>query len=146
MLRVLGRGGCFDNQYDGTGISEKAMRVFFHEFCEFFSNNFYDVFVTVPSTPEELAKVTGIYRRLGFPGAVGSIDCVHVRWDKCPFALRSSCKGKEGYPSLAYEAVVDHHRRILSVTKSHYGARNDKTIIKFDKHAMVQVVIHNICH
>ena len=138
---MLGRGGCFDNQYDGSGISEETLRVFFHDFNEFFASNFYDAFVFPPTTPEDVAKVTTIYRRLGFPGAVGSIDCVHVRWDKCPFSLRSSCKGKEGYPSLAYEAVVDHHRRILSVTKSHYGARNDKTIIKFDMHAMITQLI-----
>lgn len=140
VLRILGRGGCFDNQYDGTGISEEALRVFFHDFCKFFSEQYFHVFVAPPQTAQEIRNVTGVYKRLGFPGAIGSVDCVHVRWDKCPFSLRSSCKGKEGYPSLAYEAVVDHHRRIHSVTKSHYGARNDKCIVKFDLHVMVRVL------
>lgn len=133
---MLGRGGCFDNQYDGSGIDEETLRVFFHKFCEFFANRFFDVFVQPPSTPEEIDRVTSIYRRLGFPGAIGSVGCVHVKWDKCPFSLRASCTGKEGYPTLAYEAVVDH-RRIHSVTKSHYGARNDMTIVKYDKHVQV---------
>ena len=134
---MLGRGGCFDNQYDGSGIDEETLRTFFHNFCEFFASRYYDIFIHPPTTPDEIDGVTSIYRRLGFPGAIGSVDCVHVRWDKCPFSLRSTCTGKEGYPTLAYEAVVDHHKRIRSVTKSHYGSRNDKTIVKYDEYVQV---------
>jgi hypothetical protein len=136
VLRRLGRGGPFDDCWDGSGMDGETARVFFHDFCAKFSSTLYHVYVQPPTTSEDIKNVTTIYKLLGFPGAVGSIDCVHVRWDKCPFSLRSSCSGKEGYPTLAYEACVDHSKKILSVTQSHYGARNDKTIVRYDEHVM----------
>jgi len=140
VLRRLGRGGCFDDAWDGSGIDQETNRIFFHKFCKLFSEEFFSMYVKPPTTPEEIERVTRIYKLLGFPGAVGSVDCVHIKWDKCPFGLRSSCKGKEGFPTLSYEVSVDHTKRILSATRSHYGARNDKTIVKYDEHIMN---IHN---
>lgn len=135
-LRKLGRGGCFDNLYDSCGIDEETLRVFYHKFCRHFSEALYTTYVHPPTTQEEISKVTEVYKRLGFPGAIGSVDCTHIRWDKCPAHLRATCKGKEGFPSLAYELTVDHFRRIHAVTEGHYGTRNDKTIVKYDAHVM----------
>lgn len=53
---------------------------------------------------------------------------------KCHWNLRSSCKGKEGYTSLAYEATVDHNKRVHHLAGHHYGAKNDKTIVMTDSH------------
>ena len=136
VLRRLGRGGSFDDCWDGSGMGEETVRLFFHDFCDKFAQALYHVYVKPPDSAEDLNKVTTIYKLLGFPGACGSIDCVHIQWDKCPFHLRSVCTGKEGFPTLAYEACVDHTKKILSVTKSHYGSRNDKTIVKYDDHVM----------
>jgi hypothetical protein len=51
----------------------------------------------------------------------------------CPAGYSNACTGKEGYPTLAWEATVDHHMRFMAVTKSFHGSLNDKTIVKFDK-------------
>jgi hypothetical protein len=40
--------------------------------------------------------------------------------------------GKEHFPTIAYEATVDHSGRVLGVTKGFPGAKNDKTIVRFD--------------
>jgi Plant transposon protein len=55
-----------------------------------------------------------------------------LKWDRCPLSPRNLCKGKEGYPTLSYSCTVDHHRKILGVTRSNWGTRNDKTIIRVD--------------
>lgn len=72
------------------------------------------------------------YDELGFTGAMGSTDVTHVHWAAAPHSLRFSYKGKEGYPTLAYECTVDHSGRCLGATKGYPGAHNDKTIVKFD--------------
>jgi hypothetical protein len=54
------------------------------------------------------------------------------RNERCPAAVRSAHKGKEGYPTLSYEVTVTHSKRIIAATHGHPGARNDKTIVKFD--------------
>lgn len=40
--------------------------------------------------------------------------------------------GKEKIATIAYEVVCTHHKRIISCTWGHPGARNDKTIVKYD--------------
>lgn len=50
----------------------------------------------------------------------------------CPSKSRNLYKGKSPYPTIAYEVVCDHSRRVLSVTAGHYGSCNDKTIVKYD--------------
>jgi hypothetical protein len=37
VLRVLGRGVCFDELYDGSGLSESVTSTFFHQFVAMFS-------------------------------------------------------------------------------------------------------------
>ena len=41
-------------------------------------------------------------------------------------------KGKEGYPTVAYNVTVDHSRRVMAVHGAFLGARNDKTIARTD--------------
>jgi len=88
--------------------------------------------IHLPLTEAEITHVEGLYGRLGLPGCIGSVDCVHIPWEKCPAGLLSSCKGKEGYPTLVFEVVVSHTRKILSVSSVFFGADNDKTIARFD--------------
>lgn len=72
------------------------------------------------------------YDLLGFTGAIGSTDVTHIRWACCPYSWARQYTGKEGFPSIAYQAIVDHTGRVLAVTKGFAGAMNDKTIIRYD--------------
>jgi Plant transposon protein len=131
FLRVLGRGYCFEGIAELTNISNEVHRVFFHNMSEKLASLF-DRFCGYPTTEDDIQHVLNQYSAIGLPGCIGSADCVHIGWDRCPAGLRSIGCGKEGYPTLAYEVVVDHHRRIISVTKSFFGSFNDKTIVQFD--------------
>lgn len=75
------------------------------------------------------------YDEVGMTGAMGSMDATHIEWTICPYSERASCTGKEGYPTIAYNVVVDHNLRVLSCTRGFPGAHNDKTIVRFDKFA-----------
>lgn len=132
VLRVLGRGYCFDGVEELCFISAEVLRVFFHKFCDLFSKKYFPIYCCPPSTEVEIADTTAIYSRMGLPGCIGSTDCVHIRWERCPAGERSSHKGKEGYPTLSYEVTVDHRKKIIAATQGHPGARNDKIIVKFD--------------
>ena len=101
-------------------MKQREMDRFFHNFCETFVRHFWGKYVKSPED-RELEEVMSIYSKLGLPGCIGSIDCVHLKWDKCPESLRNDCKGKEGYPSLVYEVSVDHMRRIRSCTNEFWG-------------------------
>lgn len=131
VLRIIGRNWCLDDVCEASLISERTMSRFFHEFCQVFVRHFWNRYVKTPNG-DDLDEMLSVYAKLGLPGCVGSIDCVHLKWDKCPVWLSNECKGKEGYPSLVFEVCVDHMRRVRASTNSFYGSLNDKTIIKYD--------------
>lgn len=116
VLRILGRGYCFDGISELSFISEETMRVFFHEFCELFAQEIYPQYVRPPETETEIRDTESVYARLGLPEAIGSTDCVHILWDKCPASETSLHKGKEGFCTLSYEVTVDHTKKILAAT------------------------------
>jgi hypothetical protein len=37
-----------------------------------------------------------------------------------------------GYPTIAYEVIADHRKWIYYCSDGHNGARNDKTIVKYN--------------
>ena len=72
------------------------------------------------------------YKEVGLPGTIGSIDVVHVRWRSCPAGDFNRSKGKEGFPSLAFECITDYDRCINGVFGPQFGMQNDKHIVKMD--------------
>ena len=135
VLRMLGRAWICDDVAEATGMGESTVRLAFRTFTDNLIAAFYDVYIYRP-TGEKLARMMNVYSRMGLSGCIGSTDCVHLKWDRCPVSLTNLCKGKEGYPTVVYSCVVDHNRRILSVSASNYGTRNDKTLVRLDDYIM----------
>ncbi len=50
------------------------------------------------------------YEEMGLPGAMGSVDVVHVKWSNCPSGDYNRAKGMESYPSLGFECISDFDR------------------------------------
>ena len=132
-LRILGRDACSDDvtEVTQTFIAESTMNYVFKKFVNGMVNKIYPIFVKTP-TGDYLKDVLKTYASAGLPGCVGSMDCTHVKWSMCPKKRRFHAKGKEGFPSLAFQVVVDHHRRVTSVSQSFFGALPDKTIAQND--------------
>ena len=77
--------------------------------------------------------MSSLYAASGFPGCIGSTDCVHIRWEQCPSVWASAYRnGKNSYASIAYEMTVSHSKKFQATTTGHYGTTSDKTIVKFD--------------
>ena len=131
VLRVLGRGTCFDGIEELTNGSAEAHRVFFHKFCKTFCNRYFNEYVYPPRNEEEKRRWASDYSRMGLPGAIGSTDCVHVKWERCPASRSNLYTGKEGYRTISYQATVNHKMRFISVTRGFHGSANDKTICKY---------------
>ncbi len=68
------------------------------------------------------------------PGCVGSMDVVHVKWSSCPMGDHNRVKGKEGYPTLAFQCITDLNRYVQLVYGPQFGTCNDKDIVKRDIH------------
>ena len=106
-LKVLAGGNSFQDVATFSGMSVTTAETSFHLFCKKFAAALWDTWVKLP-VGDELKKVEEVFRRSGYPGAMGSTDCTHFKWAGGPFSEARLNTGKEGYPSVAVEATCDH--------------------------------------
>jgi hypothetical protein len=135
-LRMSAKGCSFDAIAELSGMSISTMHTFYHAFWERFVANFRDIWIFYPTDKITAADNLAVYARLGFPGAIGSVDCTHVYWGRCPAYFQNAYCGKEKKATVAYEVTVNHSGRCLYISTGHPGSRNDKTIVKTDKLVM----------
>ena len=131
-LNVLGHNNPFRVISSNTEMSFTVHLHFFHHFLD----KMYSVraeFIHLPRTRAELDEIMQRYAEKYIPGAGGSIDVVHMKWSACPAGDSNRAKGKEGYPTVAFEVISDFDRRILAISSIQFGTRNDKHIVKIDK-------------
>lgn len=130
-LRILGRDNDNDTISELSGISESWCRTIFKKFINAMKDTFFQEYVYFPEGAE-LHEIMEVYRKLGLPGACGSMDGTHIHWNRCPKNMSNRCRGKEHSTTLAFLAVVDHNRRILHCSRAYCGAANDKAMFNND--------------
>jgi hypothetical protein len=130
-LHVLGTSASQIVVQTNTNIDQEVHRQFFLLWLRHM-HAIKNEFIFMPRNAEELEIVSSDYHSLGLPGCCGSADGVHIGWDRCPAQLLHLYKGKESYPSIAYNVVVTNRRFIQSVSQGHPGARNDKHMSRLD--------------
>ena len=134
-LFVLGSGCTQFIVSTQTNMSKEVHRVFFLAWVSKMSS-IQTEFIYMPSDEVTFQKVVGEYTSRGLPGCVGSVDVVHIAWDRCPTQYMNMFKGKEGFPSIAYEIICTSRKFVQSVSCGHPGARNDKHIVRTDESVM----------
>ena len=131
-LRFVATGCTYDALDELTCVAGETHRVFIRDIFTGWGRHAAKEHIKLPDTDEEIRHVMGMYERSGCPGCIGSVDCVHIVWDKCNAGMRSLCCGKEKVPTLVFEVVCSHTKRILHVSKWFGGTVSDKTIAKID--------------
>ncbi|KAK2638320.1 hypothetical protein Ddye_026115 [Dipteronia dyeriana] len=56
----------------------------------------------------DVARLLRIGKDRGFPGMLGSLDCMHWKWKNCPTAWAGQYAGRSGSPTIILEAVADY--------------------------------------
>ena len=130
VLRFLALGCPWDVIEELSHVSETVLKGFYNKFVEWYATFKYKDVVCAGDWRKE---VEPIFNKVGFPGCVGSMDAVHLAWEKCPYSLVGLFTGKEGYPTVAFNVIANHTGRIMHSTQFHPGARNDKTIVRYDE-------------
>ena len=97
-------------------MSIGTMQAFYHLFWRRFVDEMKPEWIKYPKTAAEAVASLDVYRRLGFPGAFGSIDCTHVHWLRCPAGLQSGYTGKEKIPTISFEVTTNHQKEIMFLT------------------------------
>ena len=82
-IRQLAYGGGADTVDEYVRLGETTARKCLHHFTVGIIHLFGDEYLRCP-TPEDLECLLHIGQQRGFPGMVGSIDCMHWGWKNCP--------------------------------------------------------------
>jgi hypothetical protein len=92
-LRILVYGTAADAVDESVRISESSaldsLRRFFQAVCDAFGKEYGR-----QPTENDLRRILSINEMRGFPGCLGSIDCQHWQWERCPVAFAGQFAGK----------------------------------------------------
>jgi Plant transposon protein len=65
----------------------------------------------------------------GFPGYIGSIDCMHWEWKNRPSGWKGMFQGKSRTPTVVLEAIADHSTRFWHFNFGCPGSLNDINVL-----------------
>ena len=130
---VLTTGCSFQHASAVCCLSEPVVRRFFHKLNAYLVKHEYSKHVQPPEGPAEVAACGHKFAKMGFPGAITTIDATHVQWLNCPSMDGWRNTGKDGFPTRSFNCAVGPCLEFHHVHKSHPGAHNDKTISRCDQ-------------
>jgi hypothetical protein len=55
---------------------------------------------------EDIVRLLHVAEQRGFPGMLGSIDCMHWEWERCPTTLHGQYRGHLKKPMITLEFVA----------------------------------------
>ena len=83
-FRIVASGCPFDIAEDQSHVGQETIQnLFWRHFCMCGLRKSKTV-IRMPSIEEDFRSVIRLYKRIGYPGCPGSIDCMHVVWDCYP--------------------------------------------------------------
>ena len=118
---------CFRDYFQMSKTLAKDCCNNFHETI----NKLYtDEYLRAP-TAADLKAITRLHKAVhGLPGMLGSLDCMHVYWDKCPVAWQGAFKnGAKKKASIVLEGMSDFHLFLWHEMFGFAGTLNDLNIL-----------------
>ncbi|KAG2307901.1 hypothetical protein Bca52824_027649 [Brassica carinata] len=104
-MLAYGQSGDTYDEYLRLGESTALLRL--ENFTEGIIQLFGDEYLRRP-TPEDLQRLLDVGELRGFPGMIGSIDCMHWEWKNCPTAWRGQYTRGSAKPTIVLEIVASH--------------------------------------
>ena len=78
---------------------------------------------------EDLKRLLRKADKRGFPGMIGSLDCMHWEWKNCPTSWAGQFKGRHNKPTIVLEAVASYDTWIWHAFFGAPGSNNDINVL-----------------
>ncbi|XP_020873755.1 putative nuclease HARBI1 [Arabidopsis lyrata subsp. lyrata] len=138
-IRLLAYGCSADSIDEYVRLGETTARECLLHFVVGIVDLFGTEYLRRP-TLEDLQRLLFIGEHRGFPGMVGSIDCMHWRWKNCPTALKGMYSRGTGKPTIVLEAVASQDLWIWHAFFGAPGTCNDLNVL--DQSPVFNDIIH----
>ena len=128
-LRMLTYGSPADSTDEYIKIGESTTLECLKRFCRAIVEVFGGHYLRAPNA-NDVARLLHINERRGFPGMLGSLDCMHWKWKNCPTAWGGQYAGRSGSPTIILEAVADYDLWIWHAYFGLPGSNNDINVLE----------------
>jgi len=127
-LRILAYGLSLDAVDEYVRIGESTARQALHHFCRAVIDVFGEYYLQAPKA-DDVARLLQEGESRGFPGMLGSIDCMHWEWKNCPTSWKGQFTGRGKHPTMILEAVALHDLWIWHAYFGMPGSNNDINVL-----------------
>jgi hypothetical protein len=104
-LRMLAYGVSGDFMDEYLRIAENTATQCLQYFVKSVISIYYDKYLRSPNS-NDISRLLEVNARRGFPGMLGSIDCMHWKWKNCPKAWACMFSGHIHEPTIILEAMA----------------------------------------
>ncbi|XP_047965230.1 uncharacterized protein LOC125209688 [Salvia hispanica] len=130
-IRQLAYGTTADMFNEYLHVGDTTGRECLKKFCKLVVEAFGDTYLRRP-TADDCQSLMRMHETVhGFPGMLGSIDCMHRQWKNRPTAWRGQFTSgyKGSHPTMILEAVADHRLWIWHAYFGVVGSNNDINVL-----------------
>lgn len=128
-LRILAYGLPANAIDEYVRIGESTAREALRHFCRAIIDVYGPYYLRAPNAAD-VARLLAEGEQRGFPGMLGSIDCMHWEWRNCPSAWKGMFTGRGKHPSMILEAVASHDLWIWHAYFGMPGSNNDINVLQ----------------
>ena len=127
-LCILAYGLPTDAVDEYIQIGQTTARDCLIRFCRAIISSFSERYLRIPNH-DDIARILRVNADRGFPGMLGSIDCMHWEWRNCPTAWRGQFCGRNSRPTMILEAVAGYDLWIWHAFFGMPGTNNDLNVL-----------------
>ncbi|XP_026460046.1 protein ALP1-like [Papaver somniferum] len=128
-VRMLAYGCCDDFLDEYFQMGESTIILSLKKFCEAVIGVFEEQYLRKPNE-DDIARLLEEGEERGFPGMLGSLDCMHWHWKNCPTAWHGThTNGFKRVPTLILEVVASKNLWIWHAFFGMAGTNNDITVL-----------------
>jgi hypothetical protein len=137
-MRMLAYGISADAVDEYCRIGESTAQESLERFCDAIIDVYGKEFLRSP-TSQDVETLCLLNEKRGFPGMLGSLDCMHWEWKNCPKAWAGQYTGKEKAPTVVLEAVASYDCWIWHAFFGVPGSCNDINVL--DRSTLLDTIL-----
>ncbi|GLT53669.1 hypothetical protein SLA2020_269260 [Shorea laevis] len=128
-LRMLAYGVTADFMDEYLKIGEATVIESLKRFVQAVISIFSEEYLRSPNN-KDIARLLAEGESRGFPGMLGSIDCMHWKWKNCPASWQGMYSGHIHEPTVILEAVASYDLWIWHAFFGLPGSHNDINVLE----------------
>ena len=128
-IRMLAYGVSADFMDEYIRIGETTAIKSLKKFVKAVVSIFSEEYLRSPNN-NDIARLLAVGQHRGFPGMLGSIDCMHWKWKNCPSKWKGQYIGHTRDPTIILEIVASYDLWIWHAFFGLPGSHNDINVLE----------------